>query len=574
VTLHPECPLIVCVFDEPVPNASRTVTYPHYIFEILDHAGLFYQRVHLSELPGLLRFPAVLLTVGDTKVTPEAANHLAKWVESGGAWISIGGLCGCDELFGARADLPSYRGWGVSAANLGEGYLVPGTAEHLFSDSRLPLHFFNGLAVQATTGTVLAATLDSHQRPIARAGLIENCVGAGRALLLGPDLTGTIVRIQQGIGVTRDGVSAPDGTAPLADNVLKSGDGSVLDWMFDRLPVEGIPGLCAYTEPIADCWRELLLRMITHCAQHTQTPIPQLWYYPENRPAMAHLSHDSDMNEEHLGEQLLDVLEKGGLHSTWCIILPGYSPGLMAKIKQAGHELAMHYDAMSQGKQWSSDEFHEQFLELASLFEGESPVTNKNHYLRYEGDMELFHWCASHGILMDQTKGASKPGEAGYNFGTCHVYFPAEMQGQLSSVLELATPTQDFEVFISSRFLQHLIRAAEKHHGIMHLLFHPAHIAKVGVAQSLLEAIAEARRHGLEWWTAREISTWERARRTVSWSAFRKDGDAWTVSVTAQSLLENATIRWVGCDDNAEVLTLRPGEEAKISTVAVTKPQR
>src|SRR5688500_20191428 len=80
------------------------------------------------------------------------------------------------------------------------------------------------------------------------------------------------------------------------------------------------------------------------------------------------------------------------------------------------------------------------------MFGGEKPVTNKNHYLRWENDTDIWDWCAKHGIGLDQSKGASKTGEAGFNFGTCHTYFPARFDGSVIDVLELPTPTQDLFV--------------------------------------------------------------------------------------------------------------------------------
>ena len=60
-------------------------------------------------------------------------------------------------------------------------------------------------------------------------------------MTLAVDVTGTVVRIQQGIAVTRDGVSSPDGTAPIADAVLKSSDAAACSIeIFDRQPLPGI----------------------------------------------------------------------------------------------------------------------------------------------------------------------------------------------------------------------------------------------------------------------------------------------------------------------------------------------
>lgn len=547
-------PLAVCILPDPSANAARTVSYSGYLHEILSHAGLCYTRATPEELPDKLPGLGLLLTLGEGTLPEATKSSLQDWVENGGAWLSVGGLCGLKALFGVEPEPPSYTGWSVGIGNLGEGYAQPLDSAHpAVAHLTAPLHYFNGLPVRGAGARVLAAVLDAHQRSGERAAITEQESGSGCCVLIAVDLTGTIVRAQQGVGVTRDGVSAPDGTAPVADDVLKSGDGAVLDWLFDRQPVDGVPGLTGFLQPVADLWREVLLRSIFHLARRQRISLPLLWLYPRNLPGLGHMSHDTDNNEPAKCEQLLETLERAGIKSTWCTILPGYEPRLMARIAQAGHEYAMHYDSMTEGLEWSEAQFDRQWRELVELFGGKAPVTNKNHYLRWEGDCELFDWCVSHGIQMDQSKGASKPGEMGYNFGTCHVYFPVRMNGEVIDVLELATPTQDLEVFAPAAVMGPLLNTVERHHGIYHLLFHPSHIDKPGVADSIVTAVALARDRGFEWWTAQQINYWERARRAVQWTGYAQDeqGSA-KVQLSADKGLEGATILWLESDDTAE----------------------
>ena len=106
-------------------------------------------------------------------------------------------------------------------------------------------------------------------------------------------------------------------------------------------------------------------------------------------------------------------------------------------------------------------------------------------------------------------KGRRRRSEAGFNFGTCHPFFPLSPEGSLHNVLELPTPSQDLCVFAPKLLLEPLMEAALQHHGILHLLFHPAHIFKPGVAEALIEAVTSGRGSGMEWWTAAEINRWE-----------------------------------------------------------------
>jgi hypothetical protein len=542
-------PVGVCVFTPAKKNASRTTAYPNYVHEILAHAGLCFMHLAEQDLVSRLPHVGVLVTVGEPDVDWAGSEAITQWVAGGGCWISVAGVCGLAGTLGVEVEKPQFTGWGIGVSTVGEGYARM-TRHPVCGDTPAPLHFFNGVAVRAKGSTVLAGILDSHQRETERAAIVEHSVGSGHTILIACDLPGTVVRVQQGLGITRDGVSAPDFTAPLMDDVLKSGDGSVLDWHFDRRPVDGVPGLSGFLDPVADLWRDILLRSVFYLAGKRSLSVPVLWFYPRNLPALAHMSHDTDGNELKNADALLDLLEQGMITSTWCVILPGYDEDRMRRIVQAGHELATHYDSMTEGLEWSKAQFDRQYQELLQLFSGVEPVTNKNHYLRWEGDCELFDWCLAHGIELDQSKGASKPGEVGYNFGTCHPYFPVRMNGETIDVLEMATPTQDLEVFVPRPAFTSLLETALKRHGIVHVLFHPAHALKTPVAQSILGSIAEAKAAGVEWWTARDINAWERARRGMTWSNYSQtDG---TVTVQSEHDLVDATILWQAHDSTGD----------------------
>lgn len=585
-------PLGVCVFPEPPPNGARTTVAPHSIHEILAHAGICCRALTLDELPDALPGLGLLLTVGEARLSEALQASLADWVNQGGGWVSVAGICGLKDLLGVDYAPASFTGFGGSSfSGLGEGYLRRDSAEHPILDHiQAPLHFFSGLAVRANGALALAHGLDAHQRAETERPLVlENTAGAGRSILIAPDVTGTVVRIQQGVCITRDGIPAPDGTAPVDDNVLKTDDGMALDWHFDRSPLPDTPCLKAFLEPIADCWREIVLKSVFYLAQRQGVTLPLLWLYPDNLPALGHISHDTDGSDPNLGYTLLDTLAQAGIQSTWCVILPGYEPDLIDAIRQAGHELATHYDAMSDGLEWGEAQFDDQWRQLCEMFGPDAPTTNKNHYLRWEGDTEFFEWCIKRGIRMDQSKGPSKSGGAGFIFGTCHPYFPVTPRGETLDIVELPTHTQDLIVFAPEGLAACLISAADRHHGIAHLLFHPAHIAKPGVADAILNSVRLGIERGMAWWTARQINDWERARRAISWRGYDANPESATVRLTAGETLaraallfltpapvsvtldgqarESATVRRWGVDFQSVVADLEAGKEYQIEVV-------
>jgi hypothetical protein len=550
-------PLGICICGEGRKNAARAVSYSHYVYEILDHAGVWYCKIQGLDLEDALPNLRILVTVGEVALSDSGRQALQEWVEGGGAWISIAGLSGLEEWLGLRPVHSGYQGFGAGKfCPLGEGYLRSEKPNHpVLEHLSIPLHFFNGLSVEVDAtgqipaggnGTqVLATTLDCHGRPTDNVALVEQEVSQGYSLFIAPDLVGSVVRIQQGIAVTRDGMPSPDGTAPTSDGVFKSDDGCVLDWYFDRESIEGAPGLSGFLQPIADQWREILLRSIFYLADKLDVVLPVLWLYPRNVPAIAHMSHDTDGNDPEHARVLLGLLEQAEIKSTWCTIVPGYEAEIINAVREARHELAMHYDAMSDGLPWSEAQFASQMQFLTSLF-GEKPTTNKNHYLRWEGDTEFFDWCVRYGIQLEQSKGTSKTGEVGFNFGTCHPYLPVAPDGSVLDVLELPTPTQDMEVFAPSCILTPLLKAARKHYGVLHVLFHQGHTHKPPVAAALLQTVAEAKAAGMEWWTAKQLNNWERARRGIQWQQTLDANGQVLGNITTGQPLHEATVMFSG----------------------------
>ncbi len=532
----------VCALPERGLNLSRSVQYPQYIFEILEHAGLFHERLAFDRLEHELDGIRILVTVGETGLSEALKSKLADWIAKGGAWISVGGACGMEDALGASLSEPAMWSWAGGMRSLGEGYLVALDKNHpVLTPVTRPVHLFGGATIVPRGARVLARVDDMHGRPTARPALLENRSGQGRTLLIAPDVTGTIVRIQQGVGVTRDGVPAPDGSAPMNDLILKADDGAVLDWELDRDPVPGVRNYRAFLEPAADVWREILLRSIFYVAREHGVALPLLWLYPRRLAALAHMSLDSDGNEPEKAERLLELLAQADAEASWCIILPGYDAAITAKIRNAGHELATHYDAISEGRKWSQAQWREQFLKLQAMF-GETPVTNKNHMARWEGDCEFFEWCVEAGIQIDQSKAVSKTGEAGFNFGTCHLYFPMTFAGKMIDCLEMCTLVWDLHTFAPVQIFAALLESVKRHHGVLHQLFHPYHVTNPDVAKSLVDCVREAREAGLEWWTARRINQWERARRSVKLQRFNYEAGTSSITLRAESELRDATV--------------------------------
>lgn len=543
-------PVGLVIFAPPHQNRPRFVTYPHYVEQILQHAGVCHHVLDQTRWTSQLADLAILITVGQTDLEETQRSAVQTFVQRGGTWISIAATCGLDALLGIeKVESRSAIRWAASdEISLGEFYLAPADTHHpAVRHITLPLHGFGGLAARARKDADLALSipvLDKHHRLTDRVALSIHETGRGRAVFLAADLPGTVTRIQQGVAVTRDGVSSPEGDGQITDGVLKTDDGMVLDWLLDRTDVPGANGMAGFLCPMADHWRQVLLGLIFDSAKSQGVSLPVLWYWPDRQPAVAHLSFDSDGNDPDLARILLEQCDKASVTATWCVIKTGYDRPLIEEIDAKGHELAMHYDAMSPDRPWSHEQFLQQHAYLTELF-GQAPLSNKNHYLRWQGDTQFYHWLEEVGIELDESKGTSKTGEFGFNFGTCHPFRPLDEDGSLMHVMELPTLTQDLEVFAPAAAASALLDAVLAAHGVFHLLFHPAHMDKPPVREAFERAVTEAKAKGLRYWNASQINIWQRARQTARWHTDATGHPALHV----EKPLTAATVLWLDVGD-------------------------
>ena len=504
-----------------------------YITEILRRTGLFFESLPVNQVESLFRrSKCIVLLAGHLPLSLPQREALAAWVKNGGALIGLGGASGLDEVFGVSGGSPVAEGWMKVTA--GDHPVTAGL--------RSSLHVFGGYAMKKGSAAALAE-LQTGNGVSKGSAILENRFGAGRALLLSPDLLFSIVHIQQGLRVLQDGKPAPDGSAPLNDGLLKAEDGLVLDWQRDRTPTPPDAGPL-FMEPISDELREVIVRSLFHLASQQAITLPVLWYWPRSLKAVAHMSHDSDGNEPQKAVALLEVMNRCKLKSTWCVLYPGgYPAEFYRTLTKQDFEIALHYDAMTGGEHtsWSKDNFlfqHRWLVKEAGL---KHINANKNHYTRWEGRLDFLRWCEEAGIGSDETRGPSKKGTIGFPLGGSQPYFPLDDEAdspRFLKVLEVNLLTQDLVVTCPPEYGKQLLDSALRHHGVAHFLFHPAHILKPGVADVLAGLVDYGRARELEWWTNRQICQWETARRGVE----ARFDSASTFTLQAATALPQATL--------------------------------
>ncbi|MGN6561932.1 MAG: hypothetical protein ACTHMU_04665 [Thermomicrobiales bacterium] len=535
-----------------IPGQSPSA---RYLEEVLRHAGLAWQALRADEQAADgARGGVIVLAAGGT-LPAETRAWLGEFVRQGGALVVSGGTAGLDELLGVAA-----------AGALAEGYLTGDASHPVTTGLTSSLHVFGATRLRATTGTSLARLLDADRQPTGADAIVLREVGRGLALTIAADLPGSILRIPQGRSIDRDGVPAPDGTAPVDDGILKTDDGVVLSWTHDRertTLAEPVPDDCPgkhpdfprgdtpwFAQPIADELRVLLLRAIGWAATATGQALPAMGYWPRGLPAVGLISHDSDHNIDETARTTLGILDRAGIKSTWCNawspVWPGrYTAETHKLVKAAGHEIALHYNALPvDGGAWGEDEFRTQLAWLRQDTGVEQITSNKNHYLRWEGEVEFFRWLEAAGIACDQSKGPSKKGNVGYPHGSCQTWFPYDAEaGRFIDVLEIPLQTQDLWWTTPYATGPASVAQARKHHGVAHFLFHQVHLHRQpAVAQALLDVVAEGRAQGLEWWTSAQINDWARARRAISITSEPNGDMALRLRIASQAALAGATL--------------------------------
>ncbi len=479
-----------------------------YIQEVLTYAGVPFERIASADEIAAGGFDVVIAGVAGG-----AASEAKLWdfAERGGIVISFGGLPYSAARLGCRP-LPEVP---VGYAELSEG---PGAGR--------PMRFFRGRPWERAAG---GAEVPCEASGIVRVGSPDGAaagpllqtfrVGAGRIARWAVDIPSVIVRLQQGEWpVYEDGIPAADGTGALDEGILKADDQCQLDWEADR--AHTATGMPYFEHPYADYWREALLGQLLAAAADAGLAAPFVDYWPEGVEAVAMISHDSDFNIDDSAVATLDALAECGVRSTWCMIEPGYSAELYPKIMAAGHELALHYNALETERGiWSEAEFERQHAWFKSATGLSGAVSNKNHYTRFEGWGELFRWCERAGIESDQTRGPSKKGNVGFPFGTGHPYFPiawSDEKNRLYNVLEIGFLTQDLmhPSLSDTTVIAPFLAKAKEVRGVAHFLYHQKHIyEQPAVRQALLDTAREAKRQGFAFWTGREINDWIRGKR-------------------------------------------------------------
>jgi hypothetical protein len=489
--------------------------FEYYIGELLAQSGISYEWIDSAYHIQDGSYDIVIAGPLQEKENDVNHNEILKFLqESAGIVISYAGLNALAKKLGF-----------IKGSKLTVGYAE---LDERQGQLKKPLRYLHGRLwvqdkQQAKEDQIETTGRLKHENPDGKVmgPLLQRFhVGKGKLDRWSVNIPETIVALQQGSQpVLEDGVPAPDGSGKVNEGLLKADDQIEMDWELDRMTTE--TGAVYFAHAYADLWRETLVQHLIQCAFELGKTLPFVGYWPEGIKGIAMISHDSDSNIDASAVSTLESLKEEGIRSTWCMIKPGYSHHVHDRIKNDGHELALHYNANHMhGGKWSKDEFDRQFKWMQKAAGNDVKIySNKNHYTRFEGWGELFEWCESNGIESDETRGPSKKGNVGFIFGTCHPYFPiswANEHNRTYDVVEIGFLTQDIPAWTDFSVVEPFMEEVKRVQGIAHFLFHQIRIYNnAEVKESLHKVIQAVKKHDFAFWTGAEINKWVRKRRKV-----------------------------------------------------------
>ncbi|CAN7666077.1 hypothetical protein [Paenibacillus sp. LjRoot56] len=517
--------------------------FEKYVEEILQHVGISYTSVAKVDTMSLQEYD--ILIVACSQESGAKSSILWSYVEQGGTLISYAGI-------NALALRLGY----IQTGDIGVGYAEieatrsgqPNSLRFLSANPWIEAGESNtGDDVPVAcrpVGTIKQGRPDGPEKGPA---LQSFDVGQGSIHRWAVNIPLTVVHMQQGTGpVLDDGVPAADGSANVNEDILKADDRIALDWQFDR--VETDTGVPYFPWPYADYWREALVRHVLQCAIDKGMTLPFTGYWPDGISQIVTMSHDSDSNQDEHAVATLELLAECQIQTTWCMIEPGYSTHIYEQVKQAGHELAFHYNALEKDNGfWDESEFDRQVNWLKQATGIDHVTANKNHYTRVEGWGELFQWLEKNEISSDQTRGPSKKGNVGFLFGTCLPYFPIALfdeQNRLYPILEIGFLTQDLDLghLADNKVIEPFLQQVREVNGVAHFLFHQIHICtREEVRDAIRMLVAQAREMGFTFWKSKEIQDWTRLRRAVRILGCEDNG---SIHLEANEAIEGLVI-WV-----------------------------
>ncbi len=477
--------------------------------ELIQYSGFMVDWLVPSELSTRVATLDILITIGEGELGEEAFRALHTFVQQGGVWVALGGLCASPQMFGVR---PLTHREGVPM-RLGEGYAVSARANPVLLEKWGALHGFGGVAIEAQEGTVWAHWLDPHRQQTSFSAIVHRAHGAGHAILFAVHPGESIARIRHGRSVVEPAILPPDVEREAGNHALRSEDAIRLDWYLDREQVNG--GHC-FLKPIADFWLQSLIRAILWAGQQVGAVVPMGWFYPAHLPGVAILSIDGEPATSQHEQTLQRLLTLTGLRAVWCLSEASHGPAFYRDLAKRGHEIGLRY--VPEPAAFCRASTLQNQVDSLRRFSGVRAITAVQVAdLQWRGCTEFYTYAEQAQILSDLSRGGASVGAAGFAFGSAHPWRPLNhaRPGELHALHVIPLLGYQLIEQISPTLAQAITKGVQAVDGVCHFTVRPTVVENEAKADALIRLIAGIRNEGYEWMTAAELTRWHSARMAI-----------------------------------------------------------
>lgn len=509
--------------SHPMLCLYRTATQPmrRYLSEILSQEG--YQCVDQVDLDGLddpaeaLADRALALVSAQT-LSPRECDAIGRWVRSGGSAILIRPPDELIQSLGLRFSEAVHHTYHTMPS--GYARVMP-SSNCTGGHGEMVIQILSPMSLRRVEG----------EQPLAMGGIcrdemstypaaIEAQAGSGKVVIFWFDPGQTVLMLRQG-----DPRRATNG--PLGD------PGDPVQYKTGALFTDFLD--CHLRDiPQADIWADMLVSVIRHLTDST-LPIPRLWLFPDDAPALTFLDGDSDVYDWDSYAELAGPCIDQGVPYTLNLI-PFHLPELdRSKIDYwvgKGNDFQLHYwpGNASPTLRQEADTIHQH----AALFRektGLTAVAGRAHSLIWPGYTEMAAILAAEGFGLETNfmgfrgwqygyLGSARPARFMRPDGTLipltqqlTLFMDDAFQGD-KTLLPPRTPQQAYDIM--RRFYA---QSAGRFHGVICTCLHPGHSVSdhyKKVRLAMRQAIIDATKaHSLPAVTARTWNSFCQARRGV-----------------------------------------------------------
>ncbi|HEY5012503.1 MAG TPA: DUF4082 domain-containing protein, partial [Acidimicrobiia bacterium] len=510
--------------------------FGRYYGEILGAEGLNEYRVtDISKVDATMLRSYDVVVLASMPLDAARVQMLTDWVADGGNLIAMR----------PDATLASVAGLDGPSGTLSDGYLAVDTTAAPGAGIVSDTIQFHGTADRYTldaasaVATLYANTSDATTNPAVTMRTVGT--NGGHVAVFSYDLARSVVETRQGnpawAGQKRDGQSGPIRSDDLFYGAA-AGDAQP-DWVnLDKVQI-----------PQADEQQRLLVNMIE--TMQAQSPLPRLWYFPNDAKAVVVMTGDDHGSGGTAGrlDTYAAASPAGCVVDEWqCVRATSYispstplSPEQAQAFQDAGFEIAAH--VTTDCADWTPAsllaDYDGQLGAFAASYPSlASPVSNRTHCIPWSDWATQPKVELSHGIRLD-TNYYYWPGDwihdrPGLFTGSGIPMRFADVDGTMIDVYQAATQMTDESGQSYPATIDTLLSNAlgpHQYFGAFTANMHNDSADSAG-ANAI---VASAQRDGVPIVSASQMLTWLDARAASTFSAITSDGSTVTFTINADS---------------------------------------